>query len=218
MLTPEVQQIFFTIEKFSSSRRSPIFGESRPERILLALVVMSFVATLSLLFYKPLQFWAIVSGLVFLLSIVSLAVVQGVSTLNTLRTPLRGYASRLESRLKHRIEYIENLAAFSPESLQVAWQALESDATRIQKRLYGLVGAVDKAGIIPAGLALYFAATKIVAGASDFSTNIFTAFIFGLYAGAFVGHRTVELLAVNINCLQEAYDIAKRRSELGRSK
>lgn len=215
-MNQEVERIFQTVEEFSSSKHfGPFVAESSHERGLLFIVLFSLAATTVLLFVEPLQLWAIVSGLIFLLSMITLALAQARSALLTFRTPLKGYASVAGSRLKRRIEYIEQLSTFSPESLQLASKALEADASRMKKRLYSLVGAIDKAGFIPAGLALYFASTKIVAGDSDLSVNVLTAFIFGLYGGALLGHRMAELLSVNVTCIQEAQTISARRREMG---
>lgn len=96
----------------------------------------------------------------------------------------------------------------------MALQSLEGDASRIQKRLYSLVGAVEKAGFIPAAIALYFASTKIMAGSTDLSANFLTGAIFGLYGGAFLGHRIVEALSVSVSCQQEAKDMSEKRKQL----
>ncbi|MBY6031544.1 hypothetical protein KUV59_00005 [Marinobacter daepoensis] len=211
----EVQSILETVEKFSSSQKlGPISADSKTEIVLFVVAGLSLIATFVFIFYEPLQIIAVIAGLVFLLSMVALAVAQAISAVSVIRAPLRGYASAAGARLQKRVAYIEQLALFSPESLQIACQALESDTSRMHKRLYSLMGAIDKAGFIPAGLALYFSSTKILAGDADFSANILMAFIFGLYSGSFLGHRIIELLSMNVACMQEARAIALKRRDL----
>lgn len=161
MLSPEVQKNFLTIEEFSSTQRfGPVFVESNFERVLLIVIALTLIMTVLLLFVGAWQIWAVVSGLVFLLAMIALAIAQAVSALSIFRSPLRGYAPAAESRLKRRIEYIEQLAMFSPEGLLLASQTLEGDASRMKQRLYSLVGRHRQGRVYSCGFGALFCFNK----------------------------------------------------------
>ncbi len=75
-----------------------------------------------------------------------------------------------------------------------------------------MLGAIDKAGIIPAGLALYFAAANLGQGTTSITAYILAAFVMGLYIGAFIINRVVESLKFQMECVEEACSIATQRA------
>lgn len=214
-MSPEVKDILQTIEKFSANRKfGSIFAETRLEKALLGVAGSALVVTLGLLFVQSLQTFAFIAGLVFLLALVALILVQATTLVAAFHKPLKGYAEAAERRLKERLAYIAQLSVFSSESLEATRKAIENDTGRMQARLGLLVGAVEKAGFIPAGIALYYAATKAQLDGTSFPASLLMAFVFGLYSGSYLGHRLLESLRFNINCLEEAQEASLRREAL----
>ncbi len=213
-MNPEVKSILEAIEKHSTSQKiGSIFAESRTEKRLIVLAIISFFLTL-LLSLISWEIWAIYAGIIFLLAMISLTIVQTITTVHTFKRPLSGYASGAEIRFSNRMQFIQELATYSPDGLRSTTLALKNDVSRMQKRLYSLVGATDKAGFIPAGITLYYAASKISSGNEDIAVNMLMAFVFGLYGGAFLVNRIIDSLSVNISCLEEAQSIAEIRNKI----
>jgi len=216
-MNPEIVEILETIEAFSARRSFGSFlAETCREKILLSIAGVSLVAAVVLVFIESLRLFGFIAGALFLLSLVALVLVQASSMVAAFHTPLKGYAKAAEARFRQRIEYVSSLSTFSAEALEATRSTLESDTARMQARLGLLVGAVEKAGFIPAALALYYAASKVYSGAASFPSTLLMSFVFGLYAGAFLGHRLIEALRYNISCVGEAKDVALRREVLQR--
>jgi len=216
-VSSELTEILKTIEKFSNNRKlGSSLAETKLEKALIFLAGAALVASITLLFIDRLRPAAFVAGLIFLLTLIAYTLTQAFMVAATVYAPLKGYAIKAEARLKERATFISELAAFSPENINQAKKALSSDTERMQKRLGMLVGAVEKAGFIPAGLALYYAALKVQSGVNGFAANLLMAFIFGLYVGAFLGHRFIESIRFNITCLEEAHEISLQREKFYR--
>lgn len=214
-MSPEVGKILETIESFSTRRSFGSFlAESRREKALLSVAGASLMAAVILVFIENFQVYGLIAGTVFLLSLVALVLVQASSMVAAFHTPLKGYAKAARTRFKQRVEYVSSLSTFSVAALETTRSMLESDTARMQARLGLLVGAVEKAGFIPAALALYYAASKVYSGAATFPSTLLMSFVFGLYAGAFLGHRLIDALRYNISCVDEAKDVALRRELL----
>lgn len=216
-MSSDLAVILSTVEKFSTRRKFGSFlAETKIEKGLLLLAGATLLASVVLLFIERFRTAALVAGLIFLLTVIVLLLVQASMLVATFHTPLKGYAVKAEARLKERMSFISELAAFSPENLGLAKKTLSSDTDRMQRRLGILVGAVEKAGFIPAGLALYYAAVKAQSGVNELPANLLMAFVFGLYAGAFLGHRLIEALRFNIECLEEAHEMSLQREQFHR--
>lgn len=216
-MTSEVQEILLKVENFSSEKSlHGVFAESSTERSLLIVLLISFVTMSVLFIFKSLHFWALISGLIFIFALVGLVVVQALEVVVFNGSPLKGFAKQTSHRLDIRSAFIDDLASYKPEDLRQTVEALERDVSKIQRRLYIMVGAVEKVGFIPAAIALYFAGSKIVAGESDASANLLACFVLGFYGAAFLGHRLIELLSINIVCLREATIQSESRIKLGR--
>lgn len=212
----EVAQILKTIEDHSTFQSVGSFlAETRLEKLLVYVAAVSLVLSIVLLFIGPLRSVGLVVGLVFLLTVVVLTLVQAFSVIVAVRHPLAGYAKAARARLEARSNYVSALAVFSSEGLLTAKKALESDTGRMQKRLGMLVGAVEKVGFIPAGATLYYAALQ-ASSSTQLPANLLMAFVFGLYAGAFLGHRLIEALRFNSSCIEEAYELCQSRERFGK--
>ena len=213
-MSSDVKNIFRTVEKHSARRSFRSYlGDTKLERSLVVVAALSLVFAVVGVFVNELQVLALVAGLTFLLSIILLVLAQGYSIVATFHTPLRGYAEEAERRMDERAAFVSELASFSSDGLSIAKGTMANDALRVQKRLSLLIGAVEKAGFIPAGLALYYAAVKAQSGSDELPANLLMAFVFGLYGGAFLGHRIVEALNYNISCVNDAYEIVLRREQ-----
>lgn len=211
-MSPEVTEIFKAVEKYSSQRNAgSYFGESTVEKWLgrIALPLL-FIAIIGI-FVPKFQTLALGAGLAFLLTSILLVLAQGYSIVSMFHSPLRGYAAEAERRMLDRVSFVSELTSFSSDGLSIAKGAMASDVLRFQKRLALLIGAIEKAGFIPAGLALYYAAVKAQSGSDELPANLLMAFVFGLYGGAFLGHRLVEALNYSISCVDDAYEIVLRR-------
>lgn len=114
----EVARILKTIEDHSVGQGFGSFlAQTKSEKLLLIIAALSCVLSVVLLFIEPLRAVGLVAGLVFLLTVISLSLVQAFSLVAAFRRPLSGYAEAAQARLNKRNEYICSLAAFSPEGL-----------------------------------------------------------------------------------------------------
>ncbi|MBA3979885.1 MAG: hypothetical protein C0462_04700 [Alcanivorax sp.] len=215
MVASEVVSILKAVEQFAVQRGFwSSFAETKLEKFLLLIATVSLALAIPLVFVEPLRNVALLAGLVFLLSVLALVLVQAFVIVATLHSPLKGYAEAAAGRLKQRADFVSSLGKFPSESLSLAKRILESDAQQIQQRIGLLIGAIEKIGFIPAGLALYYAALQAPPDTANMPSNILMAFVLGLYGGAFIGHRLVGALRFNVTCLEEAQAISVRREAL----
>lgn len=210
----EVTSIFKTVEKYSSRYGfSADFGASKSERWLGRAALLFLSIAIPSIFVAQLQIVALGASFAFLLSSILLFLAQGQSIVSTFHAPLKGYADGAERRLRDRTRFVSELGSFSSVGLSMVKVAMENDTLRIQKRLGLLIGVVEKAGFIPAGLALYYAAVEATSGSDALPANLLMAFVFGLYVGAYLGHRLVEALSYSMSCVDEAFEIALKREQ-----
>ncbi|WP_020210908.1 hypothetical protein [Gilvimarinus chinensis] len=208
-MNKEVGEILRVIEKSPINRSQSLFSDFKHEKTLLILGSLTLVSTV-VLFTLGMQFGGVLLGIVFVFILLIYSLIQVLYFYGIFRSPLNGYAVRAENRLQARIQFIGELAKFPPESLLLVSQFFERDAKRIKGRLQTLLGAFEKAGFIPAALALYFASTKIGSGDSALFANVLVSFVLGLYLGAFLVNRVAESLLFNLECLGEAREISEQ--------
>lgn len=214
-MNKDVVEILGVIENTDVNRGAPIFSDFKYEKPLFISGAFSLFLTV-ILFLLDLQVPGVFLGVIFLFILLTYSLAQALSVYIFIRLPLKGYAVRAERRFQLRSEFVERLTRFHPESLLAVEKFVERDAKRIKGTLQTLLGAFDKAGFIPAGLALYYASTKIDSGDSAFLANLLASFVLGLYGGAFLVNRVAESLLFNLECLEEAREISEQNySEKG---
>ena len=215
-MSPEVTQIFKEIDDHSKKGRfGPFMAESKLEKILIILGTVTLVATVVISLIKPIQQFALITGVIFILSVILLLLVQALSFVALLARPMRGYVEAAKLRLERRTSFIQGLSRYKPESLETVALALERDASRMKRLFYSIVGSLEKAGIVPALLALVYASFKFKADLADsYTANIIMALVFGMYGGAFIGQRLTEALESTVKDIREAAEISSKRQSL----
>lgn len=217
-MSSEVKLIFLAIENCSSAPSSDLFlAERRRERWWFLSAIGTFTCCILLLCFESTRAYSLLAGLIFLLIMIGYTIDQTFSIVKTFKHPLAGFADAALQRLEFRNVHVSALARFSSEGLHTVKIALDSDVSRMQKRIGMLIGAVEKVGFIPAGLTLCYAALQ-TSPSIQFAANILTAFVFGLYIGAFWVHRFIDTLCFNVSCIEEAYDLSLSREQFQKTR
>lgn len=212
-MNTEVREIFELIEKSAETKAKALdfFAETLIEKILAVVSLVSLLLGVVMIQFETTQNFAIISGVVFLFASVIYSLINGRKNTAGFVNPLSGFAEIWEERLKAREEYIELLSKFSTEKLKIAANTIESHIARIEKTLGIVMGAVNKAGVIPAGVALYYTGSKIVSDSDDYIARIVMMFVVGLYFGAILGYRITGVLERNLECLKAAIALREQR-------
>src|SRR5690554_1746829 len=194
---------------------SKYFFENRVEKYFLVISGIAFLCMIPLLAIESLKAFGYVAGALFILGVLFYLVAQAIGALILFRSPLRGYVKRLKKRLPAQSGFIEKLAYHEPEVLRDTAVIIASDVERLSRRVSLLIGVVEKVGIVPAGLALYYATYKHFYTEQGGNLPDFVlAFVCGLYVGAFISHKLIESLRIRIGWLQKAAEIAETRRKL----
>ena len=110
---------------------------------------------------------------------------------------------------------ILKLSCFNLRKIEFAINRIEYDISRISKRLGLLVGTIEKLGIIPLGIAVYFSAVKFFD--SDNTLELFhiiaLSFILGIYIGALIASSVLLRFDFLLFNLKEASKIKKSKDK-----
>ncbi len=104
-------------------------------------------------------------------------------------------------KLQHNAnsKQVIDLCGYSNSSLETVKGLFQSRMDFINKRIGFIVGAVDKLGIIPAILMMYFTYVKVSESTSGSNFQlIFVSFVSGVYLGAIIARVTIDFLEEKI--------------------
>ena len=111
---------------------------------------------------------------------------------------------------------ILKLSCFNLRKIEFAINRIEYDISRISKRLGLLVGTIEKLGIIPLGIAVYFSAIKFFENnnALELFHIIALSFVLGIYIGALIASSVLLRFDFLLFNLREARKVAESKNKL----
>ncbi len=167
-----------------------LFYDNKFEKLILTIIGLSVIFFVSTIFFENTKNFAYISALVFLFFIFLYSLATSISSFLFIKNPVKFYLKNLIGNLKKESFVISQLSEKDPESLKATYERLEFESNKLNSRVCFLVGALDKVGIIPGLIALYFAFIEGT-GESNFNNipDVILTFLVGLYAGAFISRR-----------------------------
>lgn len=137
-----------------------------------------------------------------------------IKTYLTLQNPSHDFFKPIMKDISLHINLVNKFSTFPSCELSQSIRRLSYDIERVKGRLGFLVGAIEKLGIIPYCITLYFAFINFLDKHENNTTYIYTlAFLFGLYSSAIVIIRSLEKLEFIKVILVDANEVAEQREK-----
>lgn len=195
MSTPPTSIYDILISETEEASFTGFFYENNFEKFCLILIGVSVLAFLVTIPFDKSKIFAYGAAFAFLILVLLFTLSNAISTLRSLQAPVTTYISGLDSTLKKESETISKLSGKDPSDLKAAYERLEFECEKLKARVSFMVGALDKVGIFPGIIALYFAYVKST-GAQDLSSapDFVLALLIGLYVGAFIAKHIIHKL------------------------
>ena len=229
----EIRQILEKLEVYSSQKAGSLVKTSRLVNFTGWGAIISTGALFGAMYFKNITYVTII-GLVFLAFNLLFIISNIVDIWIIQRKPLNGYAKAAIDRLNTRKNLISTLSTFSKSAKLETIALMERDARRMRGKISLIVGAFDKVGLIPAVLALYFSASKLLPtisssqngadshqllGTGDISSSaMLLAGIIGLYLGVLWASNAINALETSIQCVKDSITQPPRSTNRFRQK
>ncbi|WP_462178732.1 hypothetical protein [Pseudoalteromonas gelatinilytica] len=137
-----------------------------------------------------------------------------IETYLTLQNPSHDFFKPIMKDISLHIDLVNKFSTFPSCELSQSIRRLSYDIERVKGRLGFLVGAIEKLGIIPYCITLYFAFINFLDKHENNTTYIYAlAFLFGLYSSSIVIIRSLEKLEFIKVILVDAYEVAEQREK-----
>lgn len=137
-----------------------------------------------------------------------------IETYLTLQNPSHDFFKPIMKDISLHIDLVNKFSTFPSCELSQSIRRLSYDIERVKGRLGFLVGAIEKLGIIPYCITLYFAFINFLDKHEKNTTYIYAlAFLFGLYSSAIVIIRSLEKLEFIKVILVDANEVAEQREK-----
>ena len=137
-----------------------------------------------------------------------------IETYLTLQNPSHDFFKPIMKDISLHIDLVNKFSTFPSCELSQSIRRLSYDIERVKGRLGFLVGAIEKLGIIPYCITLYFAFINFLDKHENNTTYIYAlAFLFGLYSSAIVIIRSLEKLEFIKVILVDANKVAEQREK-----
>ncbi len=134
------------------------------------------------------------------------------NTYMTLKNPSYDFFKPIMKDIGFHINLVNKFSTFRSDELSQSIRRLTYDIERTKARMGFLVGAIEKLGIIPYCVTLYFAFRNFLEKHENDITYLYTlAFLFGLYGGVIIISRTLDRLEFFKVILIDANEIAELR-------
>lgn len=137
-----------------------------------------------------------------------------IETYLTLQNPSHDFFKPIMKDISLHIDLVNKFSTFPSCELSQSIRRLSYDIERVKGRLGFLVGAIEKLGIIPYCITLYFAFINFFDKHENNTTYIYAlAFLFGLYSSSIVIIRSLEKLEFIKVILVDANEVAEQREK-----
>ncbi|PAJ73340.1 hypothetical protein CJF42_16240 [Pseudoalteromonas sp. NBT06-2] len=137
----------------------------------------------------------------------------------TVKNPTKDILEPIVQALEPQVELTNKLTSFKSIQLQQAIDRLNYDSQRIKSRLGLMVGAIERLGIVPFLIALFFTAHKFFT-TEQMSSNytIGLSLISGIYIGVLMCTSALQRFEYFKLVLSDAKNIVVKKEELYQSK
>lgn len=133
----------------------------------------------------------------------------------SLRNPLHNYAQHLDHDRPYHVEMIEWLASWPREALlqHAAMSRFRRD--RMAQKMPLVLGSIDKLGVVPVVIAIYFQAREYLAGRHiGIAEGVFAFVAAGMYIFSWIAALTKSRLDLMDMYLQEAVSVQDGEIEI----
>lgn len=140
---------------------------------------------------------------------------QAIDLFVVIRNPTKSMLEPIAEAAKEQQQLTEKLVNFHVTELELAINRISYDIKRMKFRIGIIVGAVERLGIIPFAVALYFSILKFIeTQIMGVGYIIGLAFIGGIYLGVLLCSNILQRLDYYLLVLRSAKEIAEKKASL----
>ncbi|MEZ9627862.1 hypothetical protein [Aliivibrio fischeri] len=209
----KIIDIFIKDEPRFNNLQRYIWGkkaESIPFIVAIISLVIGLIA--SLLNYINEAF---IAYIVCFLSLSLYSVSSALSTFLYIFGAKRQVLEEIKMCFKQDREIVKFLSIFQSSDLELVKSLFEKRVTFLVNRVGFLVGVIDKLGLVPALIMIYFSYAKLSSTSEGvFSQALFVGFIAGLYLGVLIAKSLIDSLRDKVSILELAIKESRPTFEL----
>ena len=180
----DIKDIFLILsENEEKVSYTSILFETTAEKITFIAFLVFFILYIVLIAFK-FEFIALVSAFLSIASLLIHSVTSFIKTKQFLNYPIRSYVESLNKSLDSEKELIQTLIEFPVETLVEATNTAEFEMVRIKSNITFISGSIEKVGIFPSLLALFYAFHEYQASSSS---SLLAYIILGAILGVYMG-------------------------------
>lgn len=151
----------------------------------------------------------------FITPVIYLFITLMMNTFIALKNPSHDFFKPIMNDISLHASLVNKFSTFQSYELSQSIRRLNYDIERTKGRIGFLVGAIEKLGIIPYCITLYFAFSNFFDKNEGSTIYIYAlAFLFGLYGGVIVILKTIDKLEFFKVILIDANEVAEQRASL----
>ena len=183
MNTMEVKEIFLILsEKEKEISYTSILFETKYEKIsFFSFTFFGFLyLVLSIIGFKKI---ALIFAIISILSLIFHSISSFIKDKEFFHHPIKSYVKYLYEEIDFENEILRKLSGFSNDSLKEAKNIAEQEKMRMTTNISFLSGSIDKVGIFPSFLGLFYAYQQYQSATNSILPNIILGLILGVYFG-----------------------------------
>lgn len=211
----EQRALEILLKNEESKKLAGLFYNNPVEKYSLRIGILCIIFAMPLVYFDLSR---ILGGLMSLTGAALLIIYSLASFLHNLPdmlTPAKSYFKDLTKRIDAENDLVAELAALPINQLEITRKRLQFEKEKITSRICFLVGAIDKLGIIPAVLALYFTYIKTLDGSKlEALPYPVLSFIAGIYIGCILLKHVLDQIEHTCFAIEVAVERVKENSNV----
>jgi len=214
----EINEILgFLLDETGKTTVLSLFYETQLQKILFILILISFSISTIFAFFESTKIYSFLFAIILIILLVFFTIAYSITTLKFFYSPIREYVDVLKSRIYKENKLIEELSKKNINDLKIIKEWVEIEIGRIENHINFLVGAIEKLGVIPSVVTLYFAYERYITNKSTYTMYLFFI-ITMVYIVVIIAKMITNWLSTVHRILLRAEEKSKMRSDLSNVK